>query len=186
MAKVNVKFDELGATRKLLKTFDKVKANKQMNKEIGETTVKRIQGEARRQKPLNAKRRFPSLKQMTVAQRKRLAFFNKTHPSFGPGKSNLTLTGQLIDAVVFEVRNTSIFISVEESRRKGYKTGPGGRSKKTLTNKELDKILRKIGFKLFTPRGVDSDTKLKKRLKNILLRTLRRALGVSRRLDKLQ
>jgi hypothetical protein len=179
MATVNIKFDFKAATNDLLRKFNKVKRNKQMNTEIGTFVTKRIQAEARRGKPINAQRKFPKLKSLTVAQRSRLAKLNRTTSVFSPGRSNLSFTGQLIDALMFKVKKDKIIVEVEDSRRRPYKTGADSIAKSTPSNKDLDKILRSIGFRMFTAQGIKREPKITKRVKSIVLRTLRRALKVS-------
>lgn len=184
MAKVKVDFDSQAAARKLLKKFDRLTESKRLLDEVGEATVDRIRFEARRGKPLNSSRRFPRLKDLTVQTRKRLEKFNSTHPSYAAGKSNTTFSGQLLDALEFDIRGGAVIVEVEDSKRTPYQTGPGSKSK-SITNKEVDTFLRKIGFRFFTPQGVKKSPEVLKRVNRIVKAFLRRALRVQRRLDKI-
>jgi len=182
MAKVKVRFDQAAAVDRVLKVFKKVKQNKQMNKEIGEFVTDRIRFEARREKPLNNSRKFPNLKDSTIENRRRLAKFNATHPSFTPPKSNATITGQLLEAVLYRVFRGAVEIFVSDKPRTPYRTGPSSRQKKVITNKEVDEFLRIIGFNIFTAKGINSDPKITKRINTIVKRTLRRALAIANKL----
>ena len=178
---VNVKFNSQKAAEDLFAKFEKVKVNKQMNKEICTFLEARIRGEARRGKPFNNNRSFKSLESLTIENRNRLKAFNKTHPSFAPAKSNLTFTGQLIDAIICVFNGKANVISVNNSARKPYKTGPSSSQKNPPTNAKLYEYLLDIssGFSLFTKKGIESDDKVFKRIKSIVLKTLRRSLKVS-------
>ena len=173
-----VRFNSKRATQDLLRRFNKVKENKQLQKDIGEFIVARIKAEARRGRPLNDSRKFKPLKSLTIASRKRLAQFNKTHPTFSPRKSNLTFTGQLIDAVDYEVKDNDIFILVADSQRSPIRTGPNSRQRKTPTNQRLQQFLIDISksFAIFTGKGLKSEPRIAKRVKSIVLRFLRRSL----------
>lgn len=158
-------------------TFKKVTENKQMRREIGEFVVGRIQGEARRGRPLNDRGSFPPLKESTKAIREALASDNPTHPTFSVNRSNLTFSGQLIDNIVFELGRTVIEIFVDNTRRRPIK----GRSQaeNMKTNKEVDAELRKRGFVLYTAKGIDSEPRVGKRINNIVKKFVRRAIKVN-------
>lgn len=182
---VNINFNAQAAASKLLKTFKKVQENDQMQKEIGETFVKRIQGAARSGKPLNNNGSFPELKETTKRIKELLKELNPVDKSYKKGKSNVTFTGQFLDAITFKVLRRGVQIFVEDSARFPVETLRGP-EKETPNNADLDKDLRKRGFKVYTAQGIKKNDKLAKRLKSIVLRTLRRALGVSRELDKIK
>ena len=148
-----------------------------MNTEIGKFLVSRIQLEARRAKPLNNSRSFPSLKSITKQHRDYLKKFNSTHGAFKSGRSNLTFTGQLIDAITFKVKKGLVEIFVEKSSRTPYKTGPNSTAKGTPNNNKLAEILGKIGFVFMTKKGLESDPQIRKRVNNIVRRFLRRSLA---------
>lgn len=183
MAKVNVKFNVQAAVARLEKTFEKVKLNKQMNREIGELVTKDIRFQARRGKPLNKNRKFPDLKGSSIRIREELARFNSTHPSFSPPKSNATFTGQLLDAVTFKIVRGLVSIFVDNTKRKPIKTGRRTSEEEIFNNKEVDEYLRLLGFKIFTAQGVKNEKRLVKRINTIVKRTLRRALLIANKLD---
>jgi hypothetical protein len=184
MAKVKVNFNSRKAAAKVLEAVDRLRSNTKMNDEITEFVIGRISGEARRGTPLNDDRSFPQYSTVYINFRRRLAQLNRTHPSFESSFSNLTITGQLIDALDSELTRFGLEISVADTRRRPYVT-PNKRKQKVLTNKEVDENLRVLGYKLFTAKGVSLNDKVIKRVNTIVLATLRRALGQSRELAKL-
>lgn len=176
MAKVNITgIPEI--EKKIEETFGKVTENKQMRKEIGEFVVGRIQGEARRGKPLNDSGTFPPLKESTKIIRQSLATKNPTHPTFSVNRSNATFSGQLIDSIVFELGKTVIQIFVDNTRRIPIVGAKDADNNKT--NKEVDKDLRRRGFFLYTAKGIDSNARIGKRINNIVKKFVRRAIKVN-------
>lgn len=180
MATVNIKFDSAKITQRVRDIFDKVASNKDLQNQIGEFVVERIKAEARREQPVNKGRSFPGLKQATIANRRRLGKLNTTQKTFKAERSNLTLTGQLIDAVTFEGKNKTIRIFVEATKRIGYKTSKKSKESNPPDNAKLDSFLRAKGFKLFTAQGVKEFEPIPKRVKALTLRFLRRALKFER------
>ena len=179
--KVNVKFNSQSAAKSLAEKFNKVKLNRQMNEEIGEFVVERIKLQARRGKPLNDTGSFPDLKDVSVDIRKALSDVNATHPTFSPARSNITFTGQLINALTFSFNRSEglIELFVAKTRRnKIRRLVQFGRDPQVVFNQTVDRRLRKRGFKMFTPRGVKMNNSVIKRINNIVKRTLRRALRV--------
>ena len=159
--------------------FNKVIKNKQMLNEIGKTSVERMQFQARKAKPLQGKSKSPGKfpsgypKSSTVMARRSIAKFNQTHSTFKATRGNLTITGQLIDALKFKIKGSDVTFLIKGSR-KGYKRKSGKRSK-TPKNEvvyshlvDRNRNFRIIGF----------DDKLLKRINNIVKRTLRRAFSV--------
>ena len=113
---------------------------------IGKRAVDYIKGETRSGNQLQdgKKTKFPSLKRSTRNQREYLSQFNRTHSTFSATRSNLTLTGQLVDAVKFEVNGNTITVFVDKSNRTGYKTGSS--TLKSITNEALAEFLDDKGF----------------------------------------
>lgn len=178
MGKVNIKgIPEL--EKNIEKTFDKVVRSQQMKNEIGQFTVGRIQAEARRARPLNKQRAFPNLKDSTVNIRESRANFNTTHPTFKPSRSNLTFTGQLIDAIVYGLLDKGrIQIEVADTFRDPVITASGDLEGGN-TNKEVDADLRRRGFVLFSKAGIDSEPRILRRINNIAKKFVRRAIKVN-------
>ena len=181
MAKVKVTYDAGKALLDFKKRIKKVTNDRRLTKDWGEFLTTRVRFEARKGKPLNKDRSFPELSDASKKIRRGLAKENPTHPSYRAGKSNLTFSGQLIEAVSFEsLKNGKFKLFVRDSSRKLIVGGDN-----TMSNSEIDKKLRKgvtsrqFGtrkFVLFDAAGLKSDKKIPKRLKQILLRFLRRQL----------
>lgn len=181
MAKVKVSFDPQKFEARVREAFTRVKTNNVLQKEIGQFLVDRIKGEARRARPLNKTRSFPPLKTTTVTQRGRLAKYNSTHPTFKQSRSNLTLTGQLIDAVGFEPRQDFVEVRVKDTRRKAYVTGADGQRQKIVpSNLEVAQFVSEKGFQLFDAQGIRGESKIVQGVKSRVIKFLRRALNVAR------
>lgn len=103
--------------------------NKRVKKRIGEKAVEIIRNRTKNRKVLsdgNAKNpqrvslvRNPDLNPMYVDQRKRLA--SKKGEFFAPARSNLTLSGQMLKALTYEIQDNFINIFVKDSSRKAVK-----------------------------------------------------------------
>jgi hypothetical protein len=171
MAKV--KFDVNKASSDLKNKINNLLKNDEMSTEIGIFLTERVRFEARSGKPLNDDRSFPNLQQSTIDNRKRLSKNNKTQQAFRPDFSNLTLTGQLQNAISFKKLKAGVYeLFVKDNVRSPYKGGSG----KAITNAKVDEHLRKKKFILFTSKGLKSEKKIPRRIKQILLRFLRKSL----------
>jgi hypothetical protein len=85
----------------------------------------------------------PSLASSTVKQRKYLAKHNSTHESYGPVRSNMTFTGQLLDSLKSKYISSKTLFNVDASKKKHrrYKKG----SKTTAKLNEILDYLSKQG-----------------------------------------
>ena len=81
----------------------------------------------------------PRLRSSTVRNRKYIARYNTTHPSYRAGKSNLTITGQLLDAirVKYVTRSFNFVFDALKSKHKKYKTKKGRSKATTPSLREL-------------------------------------------------
>lgn len=100
--------------------------------DIGRRVVLAIQTKTRLGVSPVTDKKFTPLKESTIERRKFLSRFNKTHEMFSPAKSNLTLTGALVDAIRYEfkTREQKILFSLP-GVHPGYSTGRGTRTSKT-------------------------------------------------------
>lgn len=185
MAKVKITGIPL-IEKNIRETFNKVRVSKALRKEIGAFVIGRLKGEARRSKPLNSTRSFPALRNVSVIIREDLAEQNPTHPAFKPDRSNLTFTGQLIDSIRFLLTSDAVLIEVPNTKRKKLsKKGVIIESeinsglRPARTNKEVDKRLRKRGFRLYTAKGIESEPRILKRINGITKKFIRRAIKVN-------
>jgi hypothetical protein len=146
-------------------------------KEIAEFSVKRIKQFARSGKPLRdgEKRKFPDLSKATPAIRKRLAKYNATHATYGKSgrKKNVTITGQLVEAVKSKIKNNLINIFVSGRRRK-YR----GKKGQVLADQESNsaEVYENLISLNKDYRFLGMDELGKKRIRNIIKRNLRRLL----------
>lgn len=185
--KVKMSFDAKSATVTLKKQLDKVINNKQLQTEIGLDLVKTVKAQARLGKPLNNTRTFKDLSSITKQQREYLARFNNPGPVFSPEKANVTMTGQLLDGLTFDVGKNGLIELFFKGKRRPYFTGP--KSKQTLTSKndtndKVYKNLLDLGFVVFTKLGIERDKGFMKRTNSKVKKYLRRSLAVMNRLNK--
>ena len=178
MAKVKLK--GLGGIEKNIeKTFGKVRTSRAMRDDIGQFLVERVKAEARRAKPLNDTRSFPNLKESTKEIRKALAKTNQTHPTYKANRSNLTLTGQLIDAIIYKLKSGAVIsLEIDNNLRRPY-VRKNKKPEPAKTNKQIDKELRERGFELYTAKGIDSEPRILKRINGIVRKYVRRAIKVN-------
>jgi hypothetical protein len=71
----------------------------------------------------------PDLSPSTIKSRKYLSAFNETHPSYQADKSNLTLTGQLLDSLRGKYVATKLRFNINPLKKKHKKYSTGGKSK---------------------------------------------------------
>ena len=64
---------------------------------------------------------MPRIRPLTVKQRKYLARYNPTHPDYIADKSNLTLTGQLLDAIKVKFQASKLMFRYDAPKRKHKK-----------------------------------------------------------------
>lgn len=164
-----VKFDISKITRELRNAVDDASRDNAFFKQAGDLVTTRIKGFARKGKPLNSKGRFPSLLQSTIEQRRKIkAAGFKTHPAFSPPKSNVTITGQLVDAITFRRKRARKFEIFVAPSKRTFSGDPD--------NQTLARYLADLGFILFDKEGIEEDGQIPRRLKQLLLRFLRKQL----------
>jgi hypothetical protein len=175
MAKTKVTVDLLG---KYFKPLIRVAGQELAEKAIS-TGVRLIRGKTRSGNDMSNNQEIekqPPLAPSTIRQREYLSRFNSTHGTFRPNRSNLTITGQLIDAVFGERIGTAddslrLRWSVADTTRTPYKTGPKGIAKNTPDNKTLAEYQADKGRKF-----IGLDNKSRQQITNELTRVLRRKL----------
>ena len=156
--------------RRLNNAVTDASTQEQFKKSVSDFITKRIKGFARKKKPLNAEGSFPPLFESTIKQRKSLKKRKavQTHPSFSPARSNLTITGQLIEAVTcksFSARKFEIFVANSKREDSGEPT-----------NAQIAKDVAKLGFVIFDKAGIEKEAKIPGRVRQLLLRFLRKEL----------
>ena len=121
---MGVKFDKSKLTKELIKAITNLGYDR-----AGRFVVNRIKSEVRKGiSPVTGKS-FKPLTASTIARRRKLAELNKTNTHYSAGDSNLTFTGQLLNALTYSVRYSGLFnkliIFTKDSVRKPYKTRLG-------------------------------------------------------------
>ena len=133
------------------------RAFKGSKRSLVKEVVKKYVGDIRN-KSLNTNTNSPydGLKDSTVKHRKYLAKNNNTHSKYQLKKPNLTLTGELLDAVVGELRKSgktgrlNLILRMKKGKHKKYKSSKGKRiGKNTSSYNEISKGLRKLGRPIF-------------------------------------
>lgn len=92
---------------------------------------------------------LPELSKGWIKRRSLLKKFNNTGPAFSPKRSNLTFTGQLLNAIFFRSNPSdgSIDIEVLNTKRTSYSNMDGKPSKsKQPTNKKLAEYIAQKGI----------------------------------------
>jgi len=169
------------------KAFEGTLSNSSLQSEVGTYAVGQMKLYARKATPLQGRNvgSFPSgyPRPKTQEQRERLAKYNRTHPAYGRSTPNLTITGQLIDAIKYEFSKTKKGLFIEffvDGKRKPYMTGRNKRQKPTkinTDNAELYKLLIDID-KDFAILGLGPIQR--KVITNKVRSFLRRALGFTK------
>ena len=129
-------------------------ASPQMLKQIGDKALDLVRerstagfGVQDTSDQIKPKKRFKRLSQPYIAQRARMA--GKLSPRTSPEKSNVTLTGQMLDSMKSTVSTGKVTIDVSGNRRgKGAKSNKevkgyveeGGRPFNNLTTEDLKKL----------------------------------------------
>lgn len=120
--------------------------------------------------------RLKPLTKETKKKRNYLSKYNATHEKFSAGKSNLTFTGQLVEAITFKFVNPNRFdIFVKSDRREPYsgKSGPYSSNipNNIPNNAEVAKYQKEMGRPML---GITE--KMRGIVNRLVIRNLRRLL----------
>jgi hypothetical protein len=150
-----------------------------LKKEVGDFAVERLKFQARTGKPFNDRKEFPLLHDSTIDKRIYLAKYNKTHPTYEDGFSNVTLTGEFLDSLGWRDEGGSgAFLSLAfTGMHKFYVGAKGQRISKPLGNDTLAKYLAAKGFKVFDD-SLQTNKQFIGRIKTICMRYIRRGLRI--------
>jgi phosphoribosylpyrophosphate synthetase len=168
--------------KKLVQDIEEVLGTKDMLDEVGEFISDRVRYQARVSKPYSARGDFPELKDSTIKNRKYLAKHNATHDTYQAERSNLTITGQLLDSIKHTITGVGKILIGVTGTHQGYKLGSGGKTKPIKMDK-LKGYLEDKDFVIFDDSINDNKT-IVSRTKTIVLRYIRRALAIRNRLAK--
>lgn len=166
-------------SEEIKKSFDNVVNSKELLGEVGDFSVERIKYQARIGKPINETNDFKALESSSIRSRQYLAKHNETHDAYKDRRSNLTLTGKLLDSLRYSIKGPGLLELFFFGNHPGYKTG--GKDTESESNSQIIKWLSKKGFVVFD-KSLNTNNKFKSRIKTIVLRYLRRAIAVRRKL----
>lgn len=156
--------------------LDKFVSSKKVLDQIGEFSRDRIYSFAKSGKSLfgDDPKKFMSLSRGYINYRKKLEQTSQMGDLFSPSRSNLTLTGQMLDALKYKIKSGSAMVEVfvEASARndtpqltKRPKKGP------RLNNAQVAESLAKRGRKF-----IGMDRLGRDRIKKLIIKELRIAL----------
>ncbi len=154
---MKLKIDKRHLTKLSAKIVGKAeKAFKGSKKSLVKEVVKKYVGDIRN-KSLNTNTNSPygGLEDSTIKHRRYLAKNNRTHSKYQLKKPNLTLTGELLDSVMGELRRSgkgklSLILRMKKGNHKKYRSSKGKPiGKKTSSYNEISKGLRKLGRPIF-------------------------------------
>ena len=172
MAKrAQIKFDKKAFATLVKQKIDEVYEDEANLKEIA-TKLLQINKRTIRKgiDPLTGEK-FPKNTKQTIERRKQMAQINFTDPSYGPNKSNLTFTGQLVEAMKASVAKKQITIEVEDSKREPLVGAKGKLLKTRATNLDVQKGMRDIGRNML---GMTEEMTIA--LENFLIRKIKQKL----------
>lgn len=88
----------------------------------------------------------PDLKPSTIKNRKYLAKFNTTHKDYRAEKSNLTLTGELLNSLRVKFITSKLVFSFDSLKRKHKRYKTGGKGSISPSNRDIFDYLEDKGF----------------------------------------
>lgn len=145
---------------------------------IGQYVVKQIKGETRRGNEIitdGSTAAQKPLKKPSIENRKRLEDYNNTHSTYSPDRSNLTFSGQLLDAVTYKLSSKQnqdiVSIYVDDSTRRPYVTSKKGKKSKPLKNSDLAEFQLEKGRKFI---GINKQ--MKEEILNLITQAIRRSI----------
>lgn len=163
------------------KAFDKVIRSQAMLNEIGNSITSDIVDQTRNKaKSIPDKSRLASLSKGWIERRKKLSDYNETDSTFAPTKSNLTFTGQLLNALMHKITGIGkLQVGFFDSVHEPYKNKDGKSIGNPIKNEDLARYVAEQGRPFIGIRD------LTKRKINRIVRTyVRRALNVAKLLKQ--
>lgn len=163
------------------KAFDKVIRNQQLMNEIGTMVVDDVQRSNRSGTSPKTEARHPALKPSTIRNRQYLAKYNPIHALFSPRRSNVTITGGLLDnqTLIHRMTKPGVLLFEFVGNHLPYKGKKGQSISDPISNEEIVKHLKAKGFFVFGFRK-----NIVKRSKQKVIEYIRRSSKVLFRSDK--
>jgi|694.fasta_scaffold02549_29 hypothetical protein len=149
--------------------------NKQMLNEVGTLAVDMLKFSSRKGTSPVTGEKFKRLSKPWIKKRAKIAESTRIHPAYSKSRSNLTLTGQLMDAITHSVVGRTVRI-VFDGFHEPYsiKTKKGiSRVGKRIRNADLARFVAEAG-RAFFGFGRVMEQKLLAQAKKIVIRYIRR------------
>lgn len=177
MAKTSAKIVGLDQVQRRLKTFIKsTEGDPRLLTEVANVTRDEI---LRRTRSRLDEYKQPKLQDSTVKRRKELIAIGNGSEFSKPSRSNLTLSGQLLDSIAYTISTSRGVIQFFLKKNRVPYLGISGKNLKTKTNPEIKNDLEKRGFRFF----FISDS-LASQLSNRIKQSFRRRLANFKKLNK--
>lgn len=173
--KIKVNQASLDAVERIvIDRLKQISEDKNLLNESANVLIQDIKFETRKGNSIPSQTKLKSLAKDTIKERKKLSETNTTQQTFSAKRSNLTLTGQLLDALTAIINKNTVAIRAT-GQRTGYKRrkrdGSIVQDNPRITNEELARFVSDdrpfIGVR----------EKVKQRLAILARRFVRRALG---------
>jgi hypothetical protein len=164
------------------KAFEKVIRNKELLNDIGETIITDIKFQTRRGNSIPTQGKLKPLTSKWKDKRANIADQIKTGEAYSKNRSNLTLSGQLLDSLKTRIKGAGQIIIEAVGSRTPYlystkKTVKSRKQKHEPTNEELAQYVKEQGRPFLGIRDA-----IKDRIKKDIIAFIRRS---SRVLDKI-
>jgi len=164
----------------VVRIFNKVLSNEQMMNEIGKAVVTDIQVKTKKGYSIPNNSSFKPLTRSWINRRKKLAEVNPVDDAYGPSKSNLTFTGDLLRSIIFKITGKGKLEFDFEGDHEPYMNLDGEPLGKPLENKTLARYVAAAGRPFF---GLSRAVQLK--TNSIVKKYMNRALKVQKLLKNI-
>lgn len=171
-----------GVEKNIRVAFDKALSNANMLNEIGKTLTDDVREQTRKGKSIpSGLKDLKLLKESWIKRKTRLDKYNQTDAAYEEGGSNLTFTGQLLNAFKHKIIGKgTVELSFGDSIHKPYKSPTGKAVGKEIKNEDLADYVA-LGGRPFV--GVRPAMRL--RVNRIVRGYIKRALIVARLLKEI-
>jgi hypothetical protein len=159
--------------------LDKFISSKSLLEEIGKFSRERIYSFAKSGKSLfgnDDPNKIKPLSKGYINYRRKIEKVAPVGPLFSPGRSNLTFTGQMLNALIYKIKSKAVEVFVKDSPRdESPKLTDKPRKGPRLTNAQVAAKLAKEGRPF-----IGMDRLGRERIKKIAIKELRKAIRSSR------
>lgn len=170
MKRLGIRFNDKEQIKKVKDLLKKVRKDERWKKEASEVVINNIKISTRLGKNIKDSSKQPALERSTIEKRRHLAKSNPKGISFKPEKSNLTMTGQLLNSLERKNDPERVVIGLSEERQP-YLNKNGTKGKNPPSNEQIARYLKEQGREF-----LGFNEKLKKVVEKKLKEHLRRHL----------